>query len=150
MIPRRPYCDLADNQVWAVISHQAHPGSFAIVHQVDQGHRGDGVPGLIPESRYVGGGFGPPLKDIPGFTELSAYSGSGMSGTLGDGDWHERAYGHSEYARFGDNGELRMSGYNMAAILAGLPQDTIAPPVNPPQPYIVGPHGAIPNPSYHP
>ncbi len=110
----------------------------------------DGVPSRIPDSRYVGGGFGPPLKDIPGFTELSAYSGQAMSGTLGDGQWHERAYGHSEYARFGDNGELRMSGYNMAAILAGLPQDTIAPPANPPQPYIAGPRGAIPNPSYQP
>ena len=110
----------------------------------------DGVPTTIPESRYLGGGFGPPLSEVPGFTELSAYSGQAASGTVGDGDWHERAYGHSEYARTGDNGELRMSAYNLAAVLAGLPQDTVSPPADPPQPFIMGPRGLIPNPDYHP
>ena len=110
----------------------------------------DGVPTTIPETRYLGGGFGPPLSEIPGFTDLSAYSGQAASGTVGDGDWHERAYGHSEYARAGDNGELRMSAYNMAAVLAGLPQDTVSPPADPPQPFIAGPRGLIPNPDYHP
>ncbi|MGV7852406.1 alpha/beta hydrolase family protein, partial [Mycobacterium kansasii] len=50
-----------------------------------------------------------------------------LGGEYGDGNLHERAYGHSEYARMGSNGELRMSGYNMAAVLAGLPDDLITP-----------------------
>jgi len=43
-----------------------------------------------------------------------------------------------------------MSAYNLAAVLAGLPQDTISPPADPPQPFIAGPRGLIPNPDYHP
>jgi hypothetical protein len=96
--------------------------------------------------------FGPPLSEVPGFTELSTNSGMGLPAPYGDGQWHERAYGHSEYPRLGDNGELRMSGYNMAAILAGLPDDAIAPPENLPPPTLpIGPHGIpVPNPDYHP
>jgi hypothetical protein len=46
-----------------------------------------------------------------------------------------------------------MSGYNMAAVLAGLPNDLVAPPVLPPPtiPSGPGPFGLpIPNPDYHP
>lgn len=119
---------------------------------VQQGHAffidgvNDGVPGSIAATHN----FGPPLKDIPGFTELSAYSGHAPGGTIGDNQWHERAYGHSEYARDGDNGQLRTSAYNLAAVLAGLPQDTISPPADPPKPVIMGPRGLMPNPNYHP
>ncbi|WP_235892316.1 alpha/beta hydrolase [Mycolicibacterium hodleri] len=112
----------------------------------------DGVTDGVPTTIANMGSFGPPLSDVPGFTELSVNSGAGLPAPYGDGQWHERAYGHSEYPRFGDNGELRMSGYNMAAVLAGLPDDTIAPPQNlPPPTFPLGPRGfPVPNPDYHP
>jgi hypothetical protein len=84
----------------------------------------DGVSDIIPQF----GAFGPAPQDVPGFTELSTQTGMAPGGTAGDGHLHERAYGHSEYARDGSNGELRMSGYNLAAVLAGLPEDTVKPP----------------------
>jgi hypothetical protein len=105
----------------------------------------DHVSDIIPEF----GAFGPAPQDMPGFTQLSVNSGTGP----GDHEWHERAWGHSEYARDGNNGYLRMSGYNMAAVLAGLPNDLVAPPVLPPPtiPSGPGPFGLpIPNPEYHP
>ncbi|WIM85828.1 alpha/beta hydrolase [Candidatus Mycobacterium wuenschmannii] len=106
----------------------------------------DGVSEIIPEF----GAFGRAPQDVPGFTELSVNSGMGP----GDNQWHERAYGHSEYARDGDNRQLRMSGYNMAAVLGGLPStDLVTPPVLPPPtiPSGPGPFGLpIPNPDYHP
>jgi alpha/beta hydrolase family protein len=105
----------------------------------------DHVSDVIPEF----GAFGAAPQDIPGMTELSVNTGMGP----GDGAIHERAYGHSEYARDGSNGELRMSGYNMAAVLAGLPDDLVMPPVLPPPtiPSGPGPFGLpIPNPAYHP
>jgi hypothetical protein len=45
-----------------------------------------------------------------------------------------------------------MSAYNMAAVLAGLPKETIAPPTNLPAPTLpIGPRGMpVPNPNYHP
>jgi hypothetical protein len=104
----------------------------------------DGVPTTIAELHT----FGPPLQEIPGFTPLSVNSGEGH-----DGQWHERAYGHSEYARNGDNGQLRMSGYNLAAVLSGVPDTTVAPPVLPPPTITLGlgPFGIpVPNPDYHP
>ncbi|BAX94196.1 alpha/beta hydrolase [Mycobacterium shigaense] len=84
----------------------------------------DGVSDAIPEF----GAFGPPPQDVPGFTELSTQTGWAPGSIAGDGQLHERAYGHSEYARDGSNGELRMSGYNLAAVLAGLPEDAVKPP----------------------
>ncbi|MGB6208930.1 alpha/beta hydrolase [Mycobacterium sp.] len=105
----------------------------------------DHVSDVIPEF----GAFGAAPQDIPGMTQLSVNTGVGP----GDGALHERAYGHSEYARDGSNGELRMSGYNMAAVLAGLPNDLVMPPVLPPPtiPSGPGPFGLpIPNPAYHP
>jgi Alpha/beta hydrolase len=83
----------------------------------------DDVAQLIPDF----GAFGPAPQDIPGMIQLSTSTGLALSGPYGDGQLHERAYGHSEYARNGSNGELRMSGYNMAAVLAGLPNDLITP-----------------------
>jgi len=105
----------------------------------------DHVSDIIPEF----GAFGPAPQDVPGFTQLSVNSGMGP----GDHQWHERAWGHSEYARDGSNGQLRMSGYNMASVLAGVPKDLVAPPVLPPPtiPSGPGPFGLpIPNPDYHP
>lgn len=105
----------------------------------------DDVSEIIPEF----GAFGPAPQDVPGMTQLSVNSGIGP----GNHQWHERAYGHSEYARDGSNGQLRMSGYNMAAVLAGLPKDVVMPPVLQPAtiPSGPGPFGLpIPNPDYHP
>jgi hypothetical protein len=86
--------------------------------------RNDGVAELIPQA----GAFGSGLQDVPGFTELSTQPGYALDEKLGDGQWHASAYGHSEYARVDAHGVLRMSGYNMAAVLAGLPEDLIKPP----------------------
>lgn len=47
---------------------------------------------------------------------------STAAGTTADGVKHDGAFGHAEYARTGENGELRMSGYNLAVIVAGLPE----------------------------
>lgn len=106
----------------------------------------DGVNDGVPTTVAAVSPFGPPLSEVPGMTELSVNSGTGF-----DGQWHERAYGHSEYARDGDNGQLRMSGYNMAAVLAGLPDWKITPPTDLPPATVPGPHGIpVPNPNYHP
>lgn len=83
----------------------------------------DRVADVIPEF----GAFGAAPQDVPGMTELSTSTGLALGGAYGDGNVHERAYGHSEYAQLGSNGELRMSGYNMAAVLAGLPDDLVLP-----------------------
>lgn len=99
----------------------------------------DGVSDVIPEF----GAFGPAPQDVSGMTQLSVDTGTAPVGGLGDGMLHERAYGHSEYARDGSNGQLRMSGYNLAAVLAGLPDDLVKaqplPPLIPPgqEPIIV-------------
>jgi hypothetical protein len=73
------------------------------------------------------GVFGRAPQDVPGMTQLSTSTGLALGGRYGDGQVHERAYGHSDYPRMGSNGELRMSAYNMAAVLAGLPDDLITP-----------------------
>jgi hypothetical protein len=83
----------------------------------------DDVAQLIPGF----GAFGPGPQDVAGMTQLSTSTGLALGGEYGDGKLHERAYGHSEYARLGGNGELRMSAYNMAAVLAGLPDDLVTP-----------------------
>ncbi|MCV7122156.1 hypothetical protein H7H53_03155, partial [Mycobacterium lacus] len=109
----------------------------------------DHVSDIIPDF----GAFGAAPQDVPGMTQLSVNTGVAPGPLLGDGLLHERAYGHSEYARDGNNNQLRMSGYNMAAVLAGLPEDLIEPPILPPPtiPSGPGPFGLpIPNPDYHP
>ena len=58
-------------------------------------------------------------------TALSTSTGLALNKEYGDGALHERAYGHNEYTQLGSNGQLRMSGYNMAVVLAGLPDDLI-------------------------
>ncbi|WP_310773700.1 alpha/beta hydrolase [Mycobacterium sp. Z3061] len=78
--------------------------------------------------------FGAPPQDVPGMAELSTEEGYAWSGRYGDGQPHERAYGHSEYARMGSDGNLRMSAYNLAVVLAGLPADLITPEPEDPDP----------------
>lgn len=78
--------------------------------------------------------FGAPPQDVPGMAELSTDEGYAWSGRYGDGQPHERAYGHSEYARMGSDGNLRMSAYNLAVVLAGLPADLITPEPEDPDP----------------
>ena len=79
----------------------------------------------IAETIPMFGAFGAAPQDVPGMVELSAGTALAPGGALGDGRLHERAFGHAEYDDVGSNGELRMSGYNMAAVLAGLPEDLI-------------------------
>ena len=57
----------------------------------------DGVSEIVPGF----GAFGPGLDDVPGMTELgvNTTTAPGPGTHLGDGQLHERAYGHSEYAR---------------------------------------------------
>ncbi|ADG97688.1 protein of unknown function DUF1023 [Segniliparus rotundus DSM 44985] len=67
------------------------------------------------------GAYGPNPTDTPGITRLSTHAGD----TTGDAApgatvHHEGASGHSEYGRNGDNGQLRMPGYNMAVVVAGM------------------------------
>lgn len=78
--------------------------------------------------------FGAAPQDVPGMAELSTDTGYAWGGRYGDGQLHERAYGHSEYARMGSNGNLRMSAYNLAVVLAGLPADLITPCPDGPDP----------------
>lgn len=73
------------------------------------------------------GAFGSAPQNVPGMTALSTSTGLALGGAYGDGALHERAFGHAEYEQMGSNGELRMSGYNMAAVLAGLPDDLVLP-----------------------
>ncbi|GFG66948.1 hypothetical protein MKUB_44380 [Mycobacterium kubicae] len=84
----------------------------------------DDVAELLPHF----GAFGAAPQDVTGMTRLSTATAVAPGGAHGDGQLHERAYGHSEYARMGSNGQLRTSGYNLAAVLAGLPDDLIATP----------------------
>ena len=71
------------------------------------------VPDNIPR-------FGPNPAEIPGITRLSTEAGD-TTGDAAPGTvvHHDGASGHSEYPR-SSNGQLRMPGYNMAVILAGM------------------------------
>lgn len=69
--------------------------------------------------------FGPgPLGGGPyatdGFVHLATESTVTPDGVHRDG-----ATGHSEYPRLGANGRLRTSGYNLAAVVAGLPDRAV-------------------------
>jgi len=86
-----------------------------------------GINDFVADTISELGAFGAAPQDVPGMTELSIATGIAPGGARGDGLLHERAYGHSEYARDGSNNQLRMSGYNLAAVLAGLPEDVIKP-----------------------
>ncbi|WP_245535323.1 alpha/beta hydrolase [Segniliparus rotundus] len=65
--------------------------------------------------------YGPNPVEIPGITRLSTEAGD-TTGDAAPGTTvhHDGAHGHSEYPRKGDNGQLRMPGYNMSVIVAGM------------------------------
>lgn len=96
-----------------------------------------GADDIVSETIPSFGAFGAAPQDVPGMAELSTETGYAPGGRYGDGQLHEQAYGHSEYTRVGSNGQLRMSAYNLAAVLAGLPDDLVTtddeyPPEEPP------------------
>lgn len=67
----------------------------------------------------------------PGLTELSSQAGFDPGGV-----WRDGVYGHADYPRtFQDvagNSQLRMSGYNLAVIAAGLPGNKVTASLLPP------------------
>jgi hypothetical protein len=70
------------------------------------------------------GQFGPNPATNPNFTHLETGAVAvpdGSGGTLNLGG----AQGHSDYPRFGDGGVPRTTNYNIAAVIAGLPDDAI-------------------------
>lgn len=86
-----------------------------------------GLDDVVAENIPGFGAFGAALQDVPGMVPLSTTTGLAPPNEYGDGQLHERAYGHSDYGRMGSNGQLRMSAYNMAVVLAGLPDDLVRP-----------------------
>ncbi|QKT14198.1 hypothetical protein HUN07_16840 [Rhodococcus sp. W8901] len=73
---------------------------------------------LIPEAGKIHV-FGPD-PSTSDFEQLSVNAGTSPDGVMRDG-----VGSHSEYPTLGNNGELRMSGYNMASIVAGLPEQVV-------------------------
>lgn len=59
--------------------------------------------------------------DSIGFEKLGTDAAVVDDGTAG-GSQRERAAGHSEYPRMGDNGKLRTTGFNLAAVIADQPE----------------------------
>jgi Alpha/beta hydrolase len=80
------------------------------------------------------------------FPQLSADAGVDPGGVLRDG-----VQSHADYPRLGSGDQLRMSGYNLAAVLAGIPDNqVIMPKTLPlPLPHIV-PGGQVPLPTTGP
>jgi hypothetical protein len=80
------------------------------------------------------------------FPQLSADAGVDSGGVLRDG-----VQSHADYPRLGSGDQLRMSGYNLAAVLAGIPDNqVIMPKTLPlPLPHIV-PGGQVPLPTTGP
>lgn len=60
--------------------------------------------------------FGPD-PSTSDFEQVSVNEGTSPDGVARDG-----VHSHSQYSQLGDNEELRMSGYNMAMIVAGMPE----------------------------
>lgn len=73
---------------------------------------GDKVP--LADRRPWGGISSP---DELGFTRLET-----GPATVTDGSYREGSHGHSEYSRASDKGQLRTTGYNIAAVVAGRPE----------------------------
>jgi hypothetical protein len=104
----------------------------------------DAVPTVIAETHR----FGAPLQEVPGFRQLSTYAGVDPYRS-----YHDWSYGHSEYARMGDVNKhtLTMGGYNLAAVLSGVPNATVAAPGPWPPGMILGPDGQpLPDSAYPP
>lgn len=64
--------------------------------------------------------FGQPTKEDPDFVHLSTEP------AVIDGVEYEGVYEHSDYPRNGENGRVRISGYNVASVVAGLPDNAVA------------------------
>ncbi|MGF7122052.1 alpha/beta hydrolase [Rhodococcus sp. BE178] len=71
-------------------------------------------------NRFGPGPFGGGPYATDGFTHLATDAATTPDGVTRDG-----ASGHSEYPRTGANGRLRTSGYNLAAIIADLPERAV-------------------------
>lgn len=84
---------------------------------------------VAPLALVHGWGMDPYLT--PGLTELSSQAGLDSSGI-----WRDGVSGHADYPRtFLDSSgrqQLKMSGYNLAAVAAGLPGNTVMPSLMPP------------------
>ncbi|AOW94960.1 hypothetical protein BFN03_13420 [Rhodococcus sp. WMMA185] len=85
--------------------------------------------GLVQGHGFVMRAHDDPISVVDGFGRLGpdpVQTGleqlSVREATTPDGVLREDANGHSEYPRPSGNGELRTSGYNMAVIVAGLPE----------------------------
>ncbi|ADG97221.1 protein of unknown function DUF1023 [Segniliparus rotundus DSM 44985] len=65
--------------------------------------------------RKVNRWFSAPVVEAPWIQRLATRAAVGP----GDGQAHDSAIGHADYPRLGGNGQLRITGYNMACVLAG-------------------------------
>jgi hypothetical protein len=100
----------------------------------------DPIAGIFAELAPVHGwGINPYDGSFP---QLSASAGVDPGGVLRDG-----VQSHADYPRMGSGDQLRMSGYNLAAVLAGIPDnEVIMPPPEPIPPPRIVPGGQIPLP----
>jgi hypothetical protein len=89
---------------------------------------------VAPLAPLHGWGADPYAGMLP---ELSSQAGFDPGSVFRDG-----VSSHSDYPRLGSDGNLRMSGYNLAAVVASLPTDQLvfappaAVPLIPPQSHI--------------
>jgi pimeloyl-ACP methyl ester carboxylesterase len=82
----------------------------------------DPIAGVVAEGAPLHGWGTNPYNGM--FPELSAAAGTDPGGILRQG-----VDAHADYARSDANDQLRMSGYNLAAVVAGLPDNMkMAPP----------------------
>jgi hypothetical protein len=104
----------------------------AVKNEADLGVQPGHVYEMTEKGERVGNlnAFGRSPNEMPWVTHLSTDEVTvprGREGPEGDATF-TGASGHSEYGRVdGKTGELHRSGYNLAAIVAGLPENAIAP-----------------------
>ncbi len=85
----------------------------------------DPIAGAVAETAPLQGWGTNPYSAM--FPELSAAAGADPGGILGRG-----VDSHADYVRLGADNQLRMSGYNLAAVVAGGPGNTEMAPPPPP------------------
>lgn len=95
----------------------------------------DPISGVVAELAPLHGWGVNPYDGM--FPELSAAAGPDPGGVVREG-----VQSHSDYARLGSDNQLRMSGYNLAAVVAGMPDNQVLappppPPVAPPTPPLI-------------
>lgn len=76
---------------------------------------GDKVPELVGRIRW----YGEPTKDNPDLVHLTTEE------TVIDGLTYEGVHAHSQYPQNGSNDRLRVSGYNLASVVADLAQNAV-------------------------